>query len=464
MNETLKKFEKIEKELNLDRSLIQGVPWWDMVRYPLYEQLLSSLKLKEESNFSNKKAFVRSLYFFFKLIKNFLQIFTRKSPIWIKKNKYIIWGHPRRKFENGLYTDIYSDPFIDLFSDQNEFAVIEKEFDNFHLSPAKTKNLFYGGFLVNFSYLFGLLKNITLNDNESKKVNELEKRLNKSFSCDLNISKILNKKLRIWKGTFPLMKFFLKIKKPKLLFIVNSFGQEPLIAAAKLLKIPTIELQHGSPARGKLNYDYSSGVKKNTFPDKFLSFGDYWSSEISFPIKKKNIISFGFPYLHQKRISFFKIKKENRLVIISQNECSNRLVKLAKNAKKRFHNDVIIEFKPHPNEFYHGKPKYFSDLKDSGVEISNMNKDLYEIFAKSRWQIGVYSTALYEGLYFDTACFVLKATKSDYMKPLIDLGLARYIENVEDIDLNWKVKKSNLDFLFSKPSLNKINSILSLPK
>jgi len=38
----LKDFENIEKELLLDKSIIKGVPWWDMVRYPIFNKLVNS--------------------------------------------------------------------------------------------------------------------------------------------------------------------------------------------------------------------------------------------------------------------------------------------------------------------------------------------------------------------------------------------------------------------------------------
>mgnify|MGYP000934513419 FL=1 len=115
---------------------------------------------------------------------------------------------------------------------------------------------------------------------------------------------------------YPLMRFFFKFKKPKLLFVVVSHAQEAIIAAAKSIGITTIELQHGSPARGKLNYDYTSGIKKTNFPNLFLSFGDYWSSNCKFPLDDNKIISFGNSYLHKKINSYSHILKEDRLVII----------------------------------------------------------------------------------------------------------------------------------------------------
>ena len=40
LHEIIERFETIEKKLKLDESRILGVPWWDMVRYPLFEILL----------------------------------------------------------------------------------------------------------------------------------------------------------------------------------------------------------------------------------------------------------------------------------------------------------------------------------------------------------------------------------------------------------------------------------------
>ena len=56
-NKVLERFEAIEKNLCLDKSLIQGVPWWDTLRYQLFNELLSELGLREDlkkkKNFDN---------------------------------------------------------------------------------------------------------------------------------------------------------------------------------------------------------------------------------------------------------------------------------------------------------------------------------------------------------------------------------------------------------------------------
>ena len=156
--------------------------------------------------------------------------------------------------------------------------------------------------------------------------------------------------------------------------------------------------------------------------------------------------------------------QEDRLVVISQSDLTSDLSKFAQEISKQFSKKIIVEYKPHPYEFNGPEPKYFEQLRDAGVIISDKNADIYEIFAKSRWQVGVFSTALYEGLYFEVACFVLKINGSEHMKKLIELDLARPISSPKDINLNFKVDDNKINQIFSRPSQEGIDFIYSLKK
>ena len=464
-NEILERFEDIEKKLRLDEAIIQGVPWWDVLRYQLFYELLVELGVREEleknETLTIKKFLFTKIFTIINILKNFIKFFTPKSPLWINKQSIIVLGHPRRKLEEGVYVDLYSDPFIDLFPKTINFSVIERSVDNSHLSPAKTKKLFYADSLYSLANIISKFQKFKLNQIDLLTISRLEKILYTEFSCSIDINKRVKKIIQHWLGIYPLMQLFFKLKKPKLLFVVVSHTQEAIIAAAKSLGITTIELQHGSPARGKLNYDYTSGVTKKSFPDLFLSFGDYWSSSCKFPMDKDKIISFGNPYLYKKINSYSHIAKEDRLVIISQG--FPILVEFAKDISEQFSKKIIVEYKPHPRE-HEKEQDYFKELRKAGVVISHKNADLYEIFARSRWQVGVFSTAIYEGLYFGTACFIVNTTGSEHMKRLIKSDLARLISSPKDIDLNWKIDKKNIKKIFSKPSKENIEYVISLIK
>ncbi len=462
-SEILEKFESIESELELDKSIIQGVPWWDLVRYPLFENIFAQFSEKKKDINLKNNFIIRLCSRINSVTKSLFLILSPKSPIWIQKETNLIWGHPRRKLENGKFTDIYSDAFIDLFPSSVDFTVIERSDNNKHLTPFKKTNVFYGENLLSLAYLIQIFKKIKFNQEELLLIEKLQFLIDKNFSYQIDIKRIINIKLRSWFGIFPLMCLFFKIKKPKNLFIVVSAGNEAIVAAAKNQKIPSFELQHGSPTRGKLNYDYSSGLEKKSFPDWFLSFGDYWTSEFKIPVDKKKIIPIGYSYLNKKISHYAEIKKENRLIIISQPKYSRELAELAIDISQTYLNKLKIEFRPHPMEINSGKkPKYFKKLEDSGILISNPDTDLYEILAKSRWQIGVYSTALYEGLCFGVACFVFDVPRAELMKNLFKNDLARTISTAKDFDLEWQIDKKKMNNYFCRPNRDQINFLISL--
>ena len=465
-NKILERFEHIEKKLCLDEAVIQGVPWWDMLRQTIFEELLFELIEKEEIKnriFVNNEFKKKKISTIFRILKNLINIFSPKSPLWINKRSVMILGHPQRKFEKGKYVDPYTDPFIDLFPKTIDFSVIERPVENFgHFSPVKTKNLFYADSLYEFSNIISIFRKLKFRQSDLLTITNLEKTLHNEFSCLIDVNKRVKKIVYHWLGYYPLMRFFFKLKKPKLLFVVVSEGHEAIIAAAKSLSITTIELQHGSPARGKLIYDYTSGIKKKSSTDLLLSFGDFWSSNCKFSLDKDKIIPFGNSYLHMKFNSYSHIIKEDRLVVISQ---GNRvLAKFALDIYKEFSKKIIVEYKPHPREFNEKEPDYFTELRNAGVVISHKHADVYEILAKSRWQVGIYSTTLYEGLYFGTACFVVNSTRAFHMKRLIELDFARLISSPKDIDLNWKIEKKDMETFFSKPSQKNIEYVISLFK
>ncbi len=467
-NQILDRFEIIEKKLSLDKSIIKNVPWWDVLRYRLFKEILFKLDCREKKTLKKKligNNFILSKIFnFFLICFDFLKIFNLKSPIWVKNKSVIILGHPRRKLEDNYYIDPYSDPFIDLFPHNIDFSLIERKDFNGHLTPAKTKNIYYNDILNTIASVISKFRKFKFTKDEIKFLSLVEKTLAEEFYIKIDLKKQVREIIKKWLGIYPLMRLFFKIKKPKLLIIVVSAGHEAVILAAKSLNILTMELQHGTPSRGKLNYDYTSGIIKKTFPDYFLSFGDYWPSECKLSISSEKIIPFGYPYLINKLSKYSHIKKENRILIVSQSDLTRELSEFAKQISKKFNKNLIVEYKPHPYEFIDKEPEYFETLRNSGVIISNKNADIYEIFARSRWQVGVFSTALYEGLYFDVACYILNVNGSEHMKNLIDIKLASLISSTDDINFDFKVDQKKLKKIFTYPSKKNIDFIISLAK
>ena len=115
-------FQEIETELRPDKYFIKKkIPLWDIVRMSLYKEILIKFDLDKKDK---KTIYIYSKDIIWRLsifLKGLFFSLSKKSPIWIKKNTYIAWGHPRRKYENEKYIDIYIDPFLKLFGLKKNF-------------------------------------------------------------------------------------------------------------------------------------------------------------------------------------------------------------------------------------------------------------------------------------------------------------------------------------------------------
>ena len=272
--------------------------------------------------------------------------------------------------------------------------------------------------------------------------------LKSDLSSNINLNKLLNDSIINWWFYYIIFRIFFKIKKVKALVLVVSAGSEPIIQAAKDISIPTIELQHGSPQRGKLNYDYSNSIIKKSFPDYFLSFGDYWNKNITLPIKNDKIISFGYPYLSSKYSLYKKNEKEENFVIISQPVHFAKLANLAIVLNNKFKNSIKVIFKPHPADYTSFNENQFNILNKSGVEIANKNTDLYLLLSKSKWVLGVFSTAIYEAIHFNNFCFIFNVSGSSFMDDIVSMGFAKMINKVDDICLDVNFTKHGTNVFF----------------
>lgn len=470
----LNKFEKFEISNHLDKKILFGVYWWDVLRAPIYENLILKLKKKnlyksyESKNlnkFNNFYLLLKSVYSYFVL---FFKIFSFNSPIWIKRGSYIVFGHPRRLLENNIYIDKYTDPFLELFNSNKKFCVIEKPVNDIirfpnslaHYKPAITKNLFYSESLYFLLFILQKFLRFKISKNKLNEIDFINKDFKKRFKLNINLLKKIFHILPNFKSEYYVYRLLFKIKKPKKIFIICSPGFEAIIAAAKSLNIHTYELQHGSPSRGKLNYDYSSGISKFNFPDYFLSFGSFWTRNVKLPIPNKNIIPIGFPYLNKKKN--LKKKKLNQLLIISQIGKSKELINFTIKIRKRLNEKIDILFKLHPSENSNEIQGLLNNLRRKKIKvIESKSSDMYKFLSESKWVLGVYSTSLYEALAFNCKIFVLKTSGYEFVKKLIEKNFFTLIKSASEMTkkmpLNNRNRSKSINFLFNQEYKKKFN-------
>lgn len=446
--EACKKFFQLEKELNLFEWNINGVAIWEMIRFQIFSLLMQNLQIygqahtQPESTLQSKikKIFTSLTHCFF------------KNPYFASQKKFLFVGHSRRKLQSdNLYWDIYCDYLIDLLG--NDCLLIEPYYLNAHLMPAKTANLYY------FDVFF-LLNLINRKINKKKKklnyiniqiLQDLENKIYEKFHVRFNLKDLILNTLEQYYFLYPLYQKNIRKLSPKIIFVVVSYGDgnEILIAAAKSLCIPVVELQHGVISKYHMGYSFSEGFKKVSFPDYFFSFGSFWKDIVDFPIAKKKIYNIGYPYLEKSLHQYANVKKTDMIIFISQGTIGKKLSKFAVQLKKFVPNHIRIVYKLHPGEYDRWRNEY-PWLSESGIQVvDGQTPELYELFAQSKWQVGVYSTAIFEGLAFGCQTYLVDLPGVAYMDALINYGYAELINFPEEIIFQYESGQFNKNLFFA---------------
>jgi len=483
----------LEEKYDLNHIKIQGVYFWQLIRFYLYLEISKKIGILDSPQ-QGKVTLKDKLLTFLPFLKNSIL----SNPLKGNYHKDIlIFDHPRRTIHNKQYKDIYSYFLIDYLitnnnnnnnnntintsstSMKNTFEVIESPYLNKHYTK-KENYIKYNDKILLGSYINKKLINLKLKDNLSLKTNEIDKianlqrEISSNFNIEIDLFNIIKVHILDFKYSYKKYDELFKKRTPKYVFVVVAYENKSMIAAAKDNGVEVIELQHGTIGKYHLGYNYPNPNDKNLkyYPNKILSFGDYWKEVANYPINKENIIAIGFPYLEETIQSYINNKKnKNQILFISQgvigkqlSDFAYELAKRLKNSKDKQKDKYQIIYKLHPGEYSNWENNY-KKLKEANnlnnfTVIDNSEISLYELLSKSEYQIGVYSTAIYEGLTFNCKTFIIDLPGIEHMDNLVNKNYVKKIENpdefIESIH-NFKINSYDKDFFFKKYDKSMIN-------
>jgi hypothetical protein len=455
------KFFKLEEELNLFDVRSENIAIWERIRRPVYREILSKLNIIDAPSTINKKSATSYIRGFYLWARNGLL----RNPLFEDKHKVLFYGHSRRKkLEDGYWWDLYCDPIHNQAV--YDYLHIELPYRLSHKTPPKTENLQYLDFI---EYTGTIKEKFSLFDTsinyEIKNVlQEAESRFSDYFSIQTHILRKCQKHMRWHASTKPLYDKLLRRIDPDVVIIVVSYTREPFISACKDANIPVIELQHGVIHPQHLGYSYPGGRTKETFPDYLFTWGNFWNETVTYPVPDSQIISVGYPYLERRQERYDSVNQKEQILLLSQPNVGSRLSKKAiemQNSDKINH-DII--YKLHPGEYDKWRENY-PWLENKKIRIIDSDDpSLYHLFSESEVQVGVGSTALYEGLNFGLETYVFDLPGNHIVNPLIESGYATAVSSVEELeDEIGKGKKTNkvdTEYFFKNNAIkNTIESI-----
>ena len=410
---------------------IDNVKVWQYLRMEIYYLMAEESGVLYQRNQSQQSISV--------LIKNsfslFKNIFIANPFLTLNKQKdVLVFTHNRSKKIDDKFEDIYTQSLVsDLRKSNKSFLCFEKSFQGKHIRE-KDSNVKYQDFILFASILYGKLYRIKDKDS-LETISKLEKEIENTTNKSIDLISLFKKNIGRYKlGNKLYLKLFKRIR-PKVIYSVASYSYlGDMIAAAKSLGIKTIELQHGVISKYHMGYSFVKKQKLLYYSDVFYSWGNFWNKSVDNTFNE--VKSNGFQYFRDRSKLYKNTVKENNILILSQTALGEKIMNETLKLINKF-SEFQILYKLHPEEYkmYKEYPSY-SKLASYKNLIFVEECNLYEIMSKSKIQIGVFSTALYEGLGLSCNTFLYNLNGLEYMRDLIDAEHAKVMSADIDVSSN----------------------------
>ena len=502
----------LEEKYELNHKEIQGCYPWQLIRMYLYYEITRKTNVFESAQQSSLSLFDK-INSFLPFLKNSIL----SNPLSGNEEiDVLIFDHPRKVIFQGEYQDIYSYFLKDILNEMGRtFETIESPYLNQHFR--NKENIKENHVKFNDRILLGSFIHKTMNrgklpftEEERQLINTVKGELESIFKIEIDLFKIMEDHILNFRHDYEKYIELLQKRNPKCVFLVVAYENKALVAACKKMNIEIIELQHGTISPYHLGYSYPENTMKlndeimpiEYFPDKILSFGDYWKNACPFPIEENKIFSMGFPYFEENSKRYTKIAAEKidennenkQILFISQGVIGKYLSQLAYETAQNINNEnndasnqndnpqndnpqndnYQFIYKLHPGEYGTWRENYEYLIKATNEfnnfkVIDESQPPLYELFAKSHYQIGAFSTAIYEGLAFNCKTFIIDVPGVEYLDDLIEKNIVKKVKNSEELidyiikDENNKIefKEYNKDYFFKNFDKTIFKKILS---
>lgn len=491
VKEICQKIWNLEEKYELNHKEIQGCYPWQLIRMYLYYEITRKTNVFESAQQSSLSLFDK-INSFLPFLKNSIS----SNPLSGSENvDVLIFDHPRKVIFEDEYQDIYSYFLKDTLNQYGKsFETIESPYLNQHFrnkNNIKENHVKFNDRILLGSFIHKSRNRgkLPFTEDEKQLINAVKEELEAAFKIEIDLFRIIEDHILNFQYDYKKYIELLQKKNPKLVFLVVAYENKALVAACKKMNIEIIELQHGTISPYHLGYSYPENTRKfndeikeiEYFPDKILSFGDYWKNACPFPIDSENIISMGFPYFEENSKTYMKIaeKKDNeqigqkQILFISQGVIGKYLSKLAYETASNINDSQNYNFiyKLHPGEYGTWRENYdyltkAVDEFENFTVIDKSKPQLYELFAKSHYQIGAFSTAIYEGLAFNCKTFIIDVPGVEYLDDLIDKDIVKKVKNSEELinyinNENISIQEYDKDYFFKNFDETIFKNILS---
>lgn len=425
------KIIQIEQKHKLFDWKINNVFVWELIRHKIYQIALDQLEINSRlpSKISKKEVVIK----IYSKFKQYLHAILNNPFFDNQKVEYLVFESSRKIQFNNDFIDPYTYFFQNELREKSiSFCVLQSSY-SYDLLAQNRKGIKHLDLLYFYSRFHSKNKFIEFSFKDKEELLRINEVINVTLGLTLNLSELISKEILQFEKQSKYFKKLLVNHLPQKIVMVNFCDKSALIYEAKKLNIEIIDIQHGLISSDDIIYHYPQ-VPKNSlayFPTYFYTWDKIWSEICSIPIDLSNIVVYGNKYLEEKVKNYSNnTKKDNFLVVISQPGITNAIASFIIENHSYFDKFEVI-YKLHPIEYsIRENNSLLNQLAcKKNIHFAEKHEDLYQLFAKSRFVVGVYSTALLEAKTFDCSILLLNLPGVEMMLPFIDGNSIKMFEN-----------------------------------
>lgn len=267
----MNKFSEFELKYEVDKIRVANTQIWPFLRIYIALQYLlkkEQIKLSKKNIFKLLGSFFRGIHYFFSNDFEFLAFSDTDRRVLIEGKYY--------------------DRLVDFLAQEKKVLIIETPLFS-HYSKDKT----YSRHLASRLPLL-LMEHVVSLFLKKPKIEREDILINILHETSVNID--YHKIIKYIKAQEIIMRFILRHKKIKGVFVVVSYTKAGIIKACQENAIPVVELQHGIINNSHPAYNIPLRLESQFFPDYLLTYGDFEKQVFendNYFIDKNRVISIG---------------------------------------------------------------------------------------------------------------------------------------------------------------------------
>ncbi len=425
-------FWALEAQYDLLNWQIDDVYIWPIIRMRIYYALVQQLGVFDNPHPEQHTSFFQKVGQGARVLKT---LFThnpyRKHAI----AKHIIFPHPRKvKGE-----DIYS---AQLRRELGDDALVIEEGSR----PAAGHLTLDGYRLWQHLKMTFIKPFFHLQPKDIEKIASIERLLTEQLGASPAVTPILRHHLLKFRYYLPLYETCFRRKQTQKVYLGVGYGKPYIIAAAHAVGARAIEFQHGTITPYHLGYSYPQPSAVPYTADLLLTFGRYWADTTTLSTKTQPIV-IGAPYVKQLGATADE-KKPKSIVFVSQGVIGQRLFAFARDVAERL-SDYSIYYNLHPSERLADYPQSLP----ANIQLVHQSPTIFELLAQCEYQVGVFSTTLFEGMVLGCKIILIDMPGIDYMQPVIERGDALLVKTAQELiaQLPYAKPVKNVEYYYAEP-------------